>query len=52
VAPGILREVKIARALNKKIVQLIGYKEGKYRPVPGSGVLHRWTWENLLPLLT
>ena len=51
VAPGVLREVKMARAFHKKIVQLIGYKEGKYQRVPGAGVLYRWSWDNLKKIL-
>jgi len=51
VAPGVLREIRMARDLSKKIVQIIGYKEGKYRRIAGAGVLYRWTWENLKKIL-
>ncbi|HEY4061098.1 MAG TPA: TIR domain-containing protein [Puia sp.] len=50
-APGVLKEVRIARELGKKIVQMIGYKEGKHKRVPGAGVLYKWTWDNLKKIL-
>lgn len=50
-APGVLKEVEIARELGKKIVQLIGHKDHKYKRVPGAGVLYRWTWGNLKKIL-
>jgi len=46
-AAGVLKEVAMAHRQGKKIVQLIGYKEGKYKRVPGAGRLYRWTWDNL-----
>ena len=46
-APGVLKEVQIARKLEKKTIQLIGHKDRKYHRVPGGGVLYQWTWENL-----
>jgi hypothetical protein len=50
-APGVLKEVEIARELGKKIIQLIGYKDHKYKRVPGAGILYRWTWNNLKKIL-
>ena len=50
-APGVRKEVAIARAKNKKIVQLIGYKNGDYLAVKDAGRLYRWSWENLKNLL-
>jgi hypothetical protein len=50
-APGVLKEVRIARALGKKIVQMIGYKDGRHKRVPGAGVVYRWTWDNLKKIL-
>lgn len=50
-ARGVLKEVKIAREENKRIVQIIGYKNGQYNPVPGAGRLYRWNWPNLKNLL-
>ena len=46
-APGVLKEVNMARENNKKIVQIIGYKDGDYKPVPNAGRLYSWNWENL-----
>jgi hypothetical protein len=51
-AHGVLKEVKMARELQKKIVQIIGYKDGNYEPVTGSGQLYRWNWENLKKILS
>lgn len=50
-APGVLAEVKMARDENKKIVQVIGYKDGNYTAVPNAGQLYSWNWENLKKLL-
>jgi MTH538 TIR-like domain (DUF1863) len=46
-ASGVIKEVRLAREHGKKIVQLIGHKEGHYKRIPGAGRLYRWTWENL-----
>lgn len=46
-AHGVLAEVKMARSLGKKVIQIIGHKDEKCRRVPGGGVLHQWTWDNL-----
>jgi len=50
-ASGVLKEVAIAREEEIKIVQVIGYKDGDYKPVPNSGHLYSWSWENLKTLL-
>jgi hypothetical protein len=50
-APGVLREVRLAREERKKIVQLIGHKDGQHKRIPGAGILYRWTWENLTKIL-
>ena len=50
-APGVLKEVAIAREENKKIVQIIGYKDGNYTAVPDAGRLYAWNWDNLKKLL-
>ena len=50
-ASGVLKEVKMARAAGKKIVQVIGYKDGDYTAVSGAGQLYRWNWENLKKIL-
>ena len=46
-APGVLKEVQMARNNNKPIVQIIGHKDGNYSPVPGAGRLYSWNWDNL-----
>ncbi len=50
-APGVLKEVKMAREEGVKIVQVIGYKDGNYTAVPDAGRLYAWNWENLKNLL-
>ncbi|MDP4148550.1 MAG: TIR domain-containing protein [Bacteroidota bacterium] len=50
-APGVLKEVKIARELGKRVIQIIGYKDRQYTRVPQGGVLYNWTWENLVKIL-
>jgi len=50
-ASGVLKEVKIANDLRKKIIQIIGYKDGSYTRVEGAGILYNWNWENLKKLL-
>ncbi len=50
-ASGVLKEVKMARDLDKQIVQIIGYKDGDYTAVPDAGRLYRWNWDNLKKLL-
>ena len=51
-APGVLKEVAVAREENKKIVQIIGYKDGNYKAVPEAGRLYAWSWANLKTLLS
>ena len=50
-APGVLKEVAMARDEGIPIVQVIGYKDGDYTPVPDAGRLYAWSWENLKKLL-
>jgi len=50
-APGVLKEVKMARDNEKPIFQVIGYKDGDYKPVPDAGRLYSWNWDNLKKLL-
>ena len=50
-APGVLKEVRLARKLDKKVVQLIGHKDSRHPRVKGAGVLYRWTWKNLEKIL-
>lgn len=51
-AQGVLKEVAMARKDGIKIVQIIGYKDGNYTPVPDAGRLYAWNWENLKNLLS
>jgi len=51
-ASGVLKEIAMARNAGVKIVQVIGYKEGNYTPVPEAGRLYAWNWENLKKLLS
>lgn len=50
-APGVLKEVALARKWDILIVQVIGYKEGYYTAVPDAGRLYSWSWDNLKKLL-
>lgn len=50
-APGVLKEVQMAREEGKPIFQIIGYKDGNYTAVPNAGRLYRWNWANLKQLL-
>lgn len=50
-APGVLKEVAMARIAGKVIVQIIGYRTGDYTPVPNAGRLYSWNWDNLKKLL-
>ncbi len=50
-APGVLKEVGMARQENKPIFQVIGYKDGNYTAVPNAGRLYSWNWENLKKLI-
>lgn len=51
-APGVLKEVRMAHELGKKVVQIIGYKDGNYTQVPKAGTLYKWNWDNLKKLLS
>lgn len=50
-APGVLKEVRMAREEGIPIFQVIGYKNGNYTAVPNAGRLYRWNWDNLKKLL-
>jgi hypothetical protein len=50
-APGVMKEIRLARSLDKKIIQLIGHKDRPHRRVKGAGHLYRWTWDNLEKIL-
>jgi hypothetical protein len=51
-AQGVIKEVAMARIAGVKIVQVIGYKDGNYTPVPDAGRLYAWNWDNLKKLLS
>jgi predicted GTPase len=50
-APGVLKEVQMAREEGVPIVQVIGYRDASYTPVPNAGRLYAWNWDNLKKLL-
>lgn len=51
-SPGVRKEVRMARMRGKKIIQIIGYKNGNYTAVPDAGRLYSWNWQNLKHLLS
>jgi len=51
-APGVLKEVAMAKEENVRIVQIIGYKDSNPTPVASAGPLYRWSWPNLASLLS
>ena len=50
-APGVLKEVAIARRLNKPLVQIVGYQDTSPTRVPDAGRLLQWTWANMTSVL-
>jgi hypothetical protein len=49
---GVLKEVTMARELNKPIFQMIGYNNGTSAwAVPNAGRVYAWSWDNLKNLL-
>jgi hypothetical protein len=51
-APGVLKEVAIAKELGKTRFQIIGYRNGSRDwAVPDAEVTYEWNWENLKRLL-
>jgi hypothetical protein len=52
-APGVKKEVAMARELRKPRFQIIGYSNGSSDwAVPDAGRTYSWTWDNLKKLLT
>ena len=51
-APGVLKEVAMARRNSVPIVQVIGYRDGDYTAVPNAGRLYTWNWANLKNILS
>jgi MTH538 TIR-like domain (DUF1863) len=51
-APGVKKEIAIAKELGKPGFQIIGYRDGSRDwAVPDAGVTYSWNWENLKKLL-
>jgi hypothetical protein len=51
-APGVKKEVAMAKKLEKIRFQIIGYKNGSRDwAVPDAGVTYSWNWDNLKKLL-
>lgn len=51
-APGVKKEVAMAKALGKIRFQIIGYRDGsKDWAVPDGGTTYSWNWDNLKKLL-
>lgn len=52
-APGVKKEVAMAKELGKPRFQIIGYQGGSEDwAVPDGGRTYRWNWENLKNLLS
>jgi len=50
-APGVLKEIGMAHEEGVRVAQIIGYRDGDYKPVSGAGRLYRWSWDNLESIL-
>lgn len=51
-APGVKKEVAMAKALGKRKFQIIGYRDGSSAwALPDAGSTYRWNWPNLKKLL-
>jgi hypothetical protein len=51
-APGVKKEVALAKELGKTRFQIIGYKDGSRDwAVPDAGTTYSWNWDNLKKLL-
>jgi hypothetical protein len=47
-APGVKKEVAIAKALGKPRIQIIGYRDGSRDwAVPDAGITYSWNWGSL-----
>lgn len=51
-APGVLKEIAIARQEGTRVIQIIGYRDSNPTAVPDAGPLYRWNWANLKVLLS
>jgi len=50
-APGVKKEIAMAKKHGKKIAQIIGYKDATPTSVPDAGTLYKWSWDNLKIIL-
>ena len=51
-APGVLKELAVARRLNKTRFQIVGYRDGSEQwALPDGGRCYRWNWDTLKTLL-
>ena len=50
-APGVLKEVALARKHSVSTVQVIGYRDSSPTPVPDAGRLYKWNWDNLKKII-
>jgi hypothetical protein len=51
-APGVKKEVAMAKSLGKTRFQIIGYNDGSSAwAVPDAGSTYKWNWDNLKKLL-
>jgi hypothetical protein len=51
-APGVKKEIAIARALGKPRYQVIGYRNGSSAwAVPNAGRCYAWKWDNIKKIL-
>src|SRR6266403_3042844 len=51
-APGVRKEVAIAKEMQKPRFQIIGYRDGSRDwALPDAGVTYSWNWDNLKKLL-
>jgi hypothetical protein len=51
-APGVLKEVAMAKSLLKTRFQIIGYRDGSRDwAIPDAGATYSWNWDNLKKLL-
>ena len=51
-APGVKKEVAMAKSLDKTRFQIIGYRDGSRDwALPDAGPVYSWNWDNLKRLL-
>lgn len=50
-APGVLKEISMAKKHDKKIVQIIGHNDQYCQFIKNIGNVYEWTWNNLKQIL-